>query len=45
MIETASAAALGGAVGRETTAVVGVLDVKLARGVRAASGEIGRKVE
>lgn len=36
MIETASARALGGAVGREATAVVGVLDEKLARGIRAA---------
>jgi ribosomal protein L7Ae-like RNA K-turn-binding protein len=36
MIETASAIALGGAVGRETTGVVGVLDAKLARGILAA---------
>ena len=36
IIEMASAAALGYAVGRETTAVVGVLDPKLARGVIAA---------
>lgn len=36
MIETASARALGAAVGRTSTAVVGVLDAKLARGIRAA---------
>lgn len=36
MIETASARELGGAVGREATAVVGVLDEKLARGIQAA---------
>jgi ribosomal protein L7Ae-like RNA K-turn-binding protein len=42
MIETASAIALGEAVGRETTAVVGVLDAKLARGILAAHGEIRR---
>ena len=36
MIETASARGLGGAVGREATAVVGVLDEELARGIRAA---------
>lgn len=36
MIETASADALGKAVGRAATAVVGVLDAKLARGVRTA---------
>ncbi|MEO7041507.1 MAG: ribosomal L7Ae/L30e/S12e/Gadd45 family protein [Gemmatimonadaceae bacterium] len=44
MIETASADELGKAVGRAATAVVGVLDVKLARGVRAAhrgQGETG----
>lgn len=42
MIETASARALGGAVGRETTAVVGVLDDKLSRGIRAAlKGDTG----
>jgi len=42
MIETASAHALGGAVGRETTAVVGVLDDKLSRGIRAAlKGDTG----
>ena len=43
MIETASAAALGRAVGRDTTAVVGVLDAKLARGISAAHGDIRRK--
>ena len=42
MIEMASAMELGGAVGRETTAVVGVLDAKLARGIHAAYGEIRR---
>jgi ribosomal protein L7Ae-like RNA K-turn-binding protein len=36
MIETASADELGKAVGRAATAVVGVLDAKLARGVAAA---------
>lgn len=36
MIATDSAEALGRAVGRATTAVVGVLDAKLARGIRAA---------
>lgn len=44
MIETASADELGRVVGRAATAVVGVLDAKLARGVRAAhrgQGELG----
>jgi ribosomal protein L7Ae-like RNA K-turn-binding protein len=41
-IEIASARALGEAVGRATTAVVGVLDAKLARGVRAACEDIRR---
>jgi ribosomal protein L7Ae-like RNA K-turn-binding protein len=44
MIETAAADELGRAVGRTATAVVGVLDAKLARGVRAAhrgQGETG----
>lgn len=36
MIETDSAELLGAAVGRAATAVVGVLDAKLARGIRAA---------
>ncbi|MGI9089933.1 MAG: L7Ae/L30e/S12e/Gadd45 family ribosomal protein [Gemmatimonadaceae bacterium] len=36
MIATDSAESLGRAVGRATTAVVGVLDAKLARGIRAA---------
>ena len=35
-VEGPSAAALGAAVGRETTAVVGIVDRDLARGVRAA---------
>jgi len=35
MIEGPGAAALGNAVGRETTAAVGILDAALARGVRA----------
>lgn len=39
MIATESAEALGRAVGRATTAVVGVVDPKLARGVRAAHEE------
>ncbi len=34
-VEGPSAAALGAAVGRETTAVVGVTDGQLARGIRA----------
>jgi len=44
MIETASADELGRAVGRAATAVVGVLDVKLARGITTAhrgQGDIG----
>lgn len=44
MIETASSDELGRVVGRSATAVVGVLDAKLARGVRAAhrgQGETG----
>lgn len=44
MIQTASADELGRAVGRAATAVVGILDAKLARGVRAAhrgQGELG----
>lgn len=36
IVEGPSAAALGAAVGRETTAVVGIVDRDLARGVRAA---------
>lgn len=34
-VEGPTAAALGAAVGRETTAVVGVIDGQLARGIRA----------
>lgn len=45
MIEVASSGALGGAVGRETTAVVGVLDGQLARGIHAAREEIGGQGE
>ncbi|MDQ6738430.1 MAG: ribosomal L7Ae/L30e/S12e/Gadd45 family protein [Gemmatimonadota bacterium] len=44
MIETPSADDLGRVVGRAATAVVGVLDAKLARGIRAAhrgQGDIG----
>lgn len=44
MIEIASADELGRAVGRASTAVVGVLDAKLARGLRVAhrgQGELG----
>jgi ribosomal protein L7Ae-like RNA K-turn-binding protein len=44
MIQTASADELGRAVGRPATAVVGILDEKLARGVRTAHrghGETG----
>lgn len=36
IVEGPSAAALGAAVGRESTAVVGIVDRDLARGVRAA---------
>lgn len=39
MMETASAAALGAAVGRAATTVVGVLDAALARGIAEAYGE------
>ena len=35
MIEAPSAAELGAAVGRESTAAVGVVDAQLARGIRA----------
>ena len=35
MIEDPSAAELGAAVGRESTAAVGVIDAQLARGIRA----------
>ena len=38
MIEGPSAAELGAAVGRESTAAVGVVDVQLARGIRALVG-------
>lgn len=34
MIEAPSATALGGAVGRDATAVVGIVDPQLARGIR-----------
>ena len=34
IIEAPSATALGGAVGREATAVVGIVDPQLARGIR-----------
>ncbi|MBL8997362.1 MAG: ribosomal L7Ae/L30e/S12e/Gadd45 family protein [Gemmatimonadetes bacterium] len=34
-ITIASAAVLGGAAGRETTAVIGVVDAQLAKGIRA----------
>jgi ribosomal protein L7Ae-like RNA K-turn-binding protein len=43
MIQAASASQLGRAVGRDTTAVVGVLDAKLARGIIAAHEDIRRK--
>jgi ribosomal protein L7Ae-like RNA K-turn-binding protein len=36
IVEGPSAAALGAAVGRESTAVVGIVDRDLARGIRAA---------
>ena len=36
MIEWPSAAELGGAVGRDTTAAVGIVDQALARGIRGA---------
>jgi ribosomal protein L7Ae-like RNA K-turn-binding protein len=42
-IEVPSAAELGGAVGRETTAVVGIVDRQLAKGIRelVESGSAG----
>ena len=42
-IEVPSAAELGGAVGRETTAVVGIVDQQLAKGIRelVESGSAG----
>jgi ribosomal protein L7Ae-like RNA K-turn-binding protein len=45
IITTASAKALGDAVGRAATAVVGVLDTKLARGILAACGHSEVRVE
>jgi ribosomal protein L7Ae-like RNA K-turn-binding protein len=36
-----SAAALGQAAGKDTTAVIGVVDVQLARGILAAVGSVG----
>lgn len=45
MIETASAAALGAAVGRPATTAVAVLDDALARGVAEAFGVRDNKVE
>ncbi|MBL0941047.1 MAG: ribosomal L7Ae/L30e/S12e/Gadd45 family protein [Gemmatimonadaceae bacterium] len=36
MVEWPSAAELGGAVGRETTAAIGIVDQGLARGIRSA---------
>lgn len=36
MVEWPSAAELGGAVGRETTAAIGIVDQGLARGIRGA---------
>ncbi len=35
VVDGAAAVALGGATGRETTAVVGIVDVQLAKGIRA----------
>ena len=42
-VEVPSAAELGGAVGRETTAVVGIVDRQLAKGIRelVESGSAG----
>ena len=42
-VEVPSAAVLGGAVGRETTAVVGIVDRQLAKGIRelVESGSVG----
>jgi len=45
IIATASANELGNAVGRDATAVVGVLDIKLARGILAACGHSEVRVE
>jgi ribosomal protein L7Ae-like RNA K-turn-binding protein len=46
-IEVPSAAELGGAVGRETTAVVGIVDRQLAKGIRelVESGSVGAPQE
>ena len=43
MIEGPSAAALGAATGRESTAAVGITDAALARGVRALVGDSARR--
>jgi ribosomal protein L7Ae-like RNA K-turn-binding protein len=43
MIEGPSAKELGAAVGRESTAAVGVVDVQLARGIRAIVGPAPEK--
>ncbi|MFL5576794.1 MAG: L7Ae/L30e/S12e/Gadd45 family ribosomal protein [Gemmatimonadaceae bacterium] len=45
-VEGPSAEELGAAVGRETTAAVGIVDAKLARGIRAiveGSGSVGAR--
>ena len=46
-VEVPSAAELGGAVGRETTAVVGIVDRQLAKGIRqlVESGSAGAPQE
>ena len=46
-VEVPSAAELGGAVGRETTAVVGIVDRQLAKGIRelVESGSVGAPKE
>jgi ribosomal protein L7Ae-like RNA K-turn-binding protein len=43
VIEIPRAATLGAATGRDTTAAVGVLDAALARGIRDAAGQAGRR--
>ncbi len=40
-VHIASAAALGQVAGKETTAVIGVVDAQLARGILAAVGSVG----
>jgi ribosomal protein L7Ae-like RNA K-turn-binding protein len=41
MIEGISAAALGGAAGKEATAVIGIVDANLAKGIRGVVDAVG----